>query len=150
MIYNVAEVDYSQMEKGDVLSVEHCEAVLGISRKANTSAYNLALMGIVSQVQRDLWHAGRRYTVATHHGQVKVLTDPEASEYNDKHFESGLSKSRRASGRMRMVDVGKLDSEQRQHHDRNLVKHSHILSAIRKARKDLELPPYNRNTPTLG
>lgn len=149
MIFGSTEIDYGTLEKGDVLSVQHCESVIGVSRELNPQAYSLSLMGLVEQVERDLHAEYKRYTVATRKGQIVVLTDAEASEYNDHGFESGLKKSRRAHFRMQQVDVTNLDKGQKAGHDANLVKQAVVLSAARDARKKLTPAAAKRSTPKL-
>ena len=150
MIHQATEIKYGTLDKGDVLSVEHCEAVMGIDRKTNPSGYTLALMGLVAQVQREIAQEGKRYTVATRKGQVVVLTDPEAAEYQDHRFESGQKTSRRAHFYNQCVDVNNLDQDQRSKHDYNLIKQAAILSAAKGARQALHPIPVKRVTPTLG
>lgn len=150
MIHETTDFDYAELEKGDVLSVGHCEAVLNLSPVHHPKAYPLALMGLVQQVERELQQAGKRYTVATRKGQVVVLTDAEASEYNDHGFECALKKAKRSHFRMQQVNVNNLDQNERARHDNNLVKQAAVLQAVRNARKALHPAPSARTTPTLG
>lgn len=150
MIHETTDIDYTTLEKGDVLSVEHCEAVTGVSRDENPNLYGLAVLGLVTQIERELHAAYKRYTVATRKGQIVVMTDPEASEYNDHGFEVGLKKARRAHFRMQQVDVNNLGDDQRATHDAGLIKQAAILSAVRSTRAALHPAPSPRTTPTLG
>jgi RNA-binding protein YlmH len=143
------ETDYTTLQKGDVLSTEHVEQATGVGADDH-KRFPFALMSIADQVRRDLTSVGKHFTVATRKQQVVILTDPEASEYNDRAFDASLSRAKRRNFDMQQVNVTKLDDRQRKHHERACYEQSMILQAVAAKRAELRLNPSERTTPTLG
>jgi len=141
-------IDVETLQKGDVISIERLEVIIGRPRGA--PGFGLEVLKIREMIARQLEVIGRPMTIRQLHGQLVLCDDETASVYNPREVEAGWRKSARAHRRNLAVDVSQLDQERRAQHDRTLVTHSRIFQAMRSARVDPELQPATRNTPPQG
>jgi hypothetical protein len=144
-IINIEEWTF---EKGQYLQPEWCEAQIGLKR--DNLKYSLALMALGKKIEKWLWKNGQRWTVATEDFGIKVLSDADASVYNNSrllhHFGGMLDRHDHAIN----VDVTQLEEDARAKHDRQLSVNGAMLSAAITARKTaLKCLPHVRTTPTI-
>jgi hypothetical protein len=140
-------IDFDAVQKGDKFTPEQIETILGISQ--DSERFQLAVLAFVERIRDELDSRGKPATVAIVKKCVTILTDQEASIYNATEFDRGLRKSGRAHRRAVQVDVGLLDHDDRQRHERNLTTQAAILTGIKTARK-LAISSHKRTTPGIG
>lgn len=138
-------IETAQLRKGDVIGVAEIERAFGV--KNGTDRYNLALLRIGAYVTQRFVDRGEVVTVICDRGTLRILTDPEASEYNAERFWAQVRGAGRAHVRQLGVDRSRLDEHERTVHDRSLVTQGAVLSAIGKAQRELEVGPTARVTP---
>jgi len=142
-------IDVSGLTAGDVIEQPQCEQVIGFARNENKYEYQFALMQLVDYVMKLLWKDGRKLTVVSDGGSVKVLTHQEASEYNAARFEGANAKMRRCHQRLLAVDCGSFDVDALHYHNQSIIKTSSILSAIKSTRATIRVEPYKSNEPKM-
>jgi hypothetical protein len=74
---------------------------------------------------------GRELTVRIVKGDLLILDDREAADYNPKRYAQGLRIARRAHRRLMAVDVSKLTPQEREQHTRAVCRQASALSSLR-------------------
>jgi len=141
-------IDYETLCKGDILSVEQIEKITGISPKQENK-FNLARLQLINQIDCELQRLGIQYTVAQVKGSIKILTDEEASEYNDKGRQSALVKLYKHHTKLSSVDTSEFDDKTKKNHERRIYLSSKFIQACNNVRKEIKAAPYKRNTPLM-
>lgn len=140
-------LDFDTLEKGTVIPREKVEEIMGV--KFTSPRYQFKLMALVDMIQRGLKKRGLLWTVVIRGDQVRILTDAEAVEHNQKQTERGRRKMTRAFVRNRAVDVSQLSEEQKQTHERQLLNQGRMLQAMRVALRAIKSEAHQRQTPGL-
>ncbi len=140
-------IDYDTLNKGDSITRERLERITG--KAAGTKDYQLKLLAIQSQIERELHQRNRHWTVKIQKDEIRILTDSEASTYNH-----ALQVQARCAMEKRFllnsaVDIAALDDEQRKQHERTMEIDGKYLMAMQTVRKQLRLTSHKRRTPTL-
>ncbi len=142
-------VDTKHIKPGDTITQGECEAVIGFQEESAQKDFQFAMLqlcGVVAKQLKD--EHGRELTVRIINNTLQVLTDAESALYNPKRFDAGLRLARRAHRRLMAVNVGKLDSADRQLYAKNVSHQAFKLSMLRK-RAEVELKPAERTTPVM-
>ena len=140
-------VDVDALCKGDVITIERLENILGMKR--HDPRWWRSVLGVKTNIERQLRRGGRVLTLRQRQGDLVVCDDNEASSYNPREIEAGIRRSARAHERNLHVDVGNLDDARRVAHERNLVVYGRMLYAAKSARRDLKPTETVRDTPTM-
>jgi hypothetical protein len=135
------------LQKGDYISSTTVERITG--EVYGTTAYQLALMGLQQSIEHALIRLGRRMTLKSENGGIRLLTDPEAAEYNAHQGELARHKLSRAFHRNQAVNDGNLDFDERTTHYRTLEIQGKYIQAMRRVRRELKVEPVRRLTPTV-
>lgn len=132
-------IDYDAAKKGDYLDPDFVEAIVEVSRK--DCRYSLRATNLAQQIERELWERGKQYTVCIRDHGIAILTDVEASAYNQDRWEyhqRGLGRSHR---KMAAVDIALIPEDVRKKHDRHLVLQGATLAAIAATRREIQPLP---------
>jgi predicted small secreted protein len=132
--------DFDALQKGDLIDAIHIEKVLRLSR--GTPAYQLKLMGLKDEVERELMQRGRPVTVKIEKQSLRILTDAEATEYNEARFNHQLRGAKRSFHRQMNVDVSQLTEDQKASHERRVLWQGGIMTAIVNEKKRLMAEPH--------
>ncbi|RLA16357.1 MAG: hypothetical protein DRQ56_10695, partial [Gammaproteobacteria bacterium] len=111
-------VDPDNIEKGMVIAKDEIERITG--EKAGTDAYRLKVLGLKEKIEDMMRDAGRPMRLCSDHDSLVILKDNEASEYNERRFESLKRGVLRAIRSQLEVDTGNLTVEQSSRHTRRL------------------------------
>jgi len=141
-------IDYESLTKGTVISIREIENITGISSE-EIKKFELARLQLRNQIDRELRNIGIEFTVAQVKGNIKVLTDEEASDYNNRKRQAALGQLCNAHAKITSVDASCFDPELKKKHERRVFLSSKFLQAFQNVRKELHLQPYKRNTPKL-
>lgn len=141
-------IDTSTLQKGSVVTAETIASAFGV--RIGTEAFQLASMRCGSYITMRLAERDLFVTVAQRKHDLVVLTDDEASSYNAKRFGASFRAAARASRRMSAVDRSQLDPKRIESHDRTLEVQGRMLSAARRARREVTPLPRERQTPALA
>ena len=137
-------IDYMALQKGDVIGIEELEKIT--HKQVGTDAYDLAVMGIRKRIldeREDL-------TVVHDHDTLRILTDPEASTYNDTRFKRSIRVMCESNNRLIQVDTSQFNKELSDKHLRRIELNSRTYQAAMLGRRGkLTLPPVTRKTPGL-
>ena len=132
-------LDFDAIEKGSVIEESQCRKII---KHSSETEYQLGLLKLKSLIEDRLQDRGVVVTIKCHKGALVILTDSEASEYNEERQKHSLKAFAVSHRRLIGVDTARLNSEQKMNHERRLVQGGLFLSAINDTRKKiLELPP---------
>ena len=140
-------VDYDALKKGDVIPAARIEQIVGVTRASPNYAFRM--LRLKGQIERELADRGKVWTIASANGDLRVLTDAEASTYNFTEAAHARSKERRCFARQAAVEVDKLPADERPEHERRLYIQSRFIQAAAAVREELKLEPARRAVPGL-
>lgn len=143
------DVDVSQVEPGTTIERSVCEQIVGVKRDEDAYAYQFLLMQLGDFIEKSLWKIGKQYTVRTTGGAVQILTNEEASKYNDSRFDLAIAKLRRCNKRLIAVDLSKLTPVARQDHATAAIRQSRILGMIKTVSRNVEPEPHVDKRPPI-
>lgn len=130
--------DFSDLSKGDVILTSRIESVLGVSRDApNYWTEELRYKSMVYAWFEQI--KGVTVTLKQCAAGLTILTDAQASSYNQKRFKNGMKDLRRINKRMVGVDTSRLTAEQAKAHDRDMAWQAKRLRALEDADKRAKL-----------
>lgn len=140
---------YDNLVKGSRLSIEKLERMLGIRQKEKPQDFEWACRRLQSDI-----HDHTELTVVIRADGLEVLTDDQASSYNDRLFQHGLRVMFRRHAKNLEVDVANLAEDRRMTHDRNLNRNGRLLGALqseqRKIRLESQPPKQLKGKPGKG
>jgi hypothetical protein len=143
----VTPIDFDAIQKGDALSPSQLEEITG--KKQGTSAYAFAVMQLSQRIANECASRGKIFTIAIVQQHLRVLTDEEASVYNDKQYRAKWRGMKRNHFNNMAVDASKLSDSQRSKHERNILVQAGLLAAGDKERRRLIVQAHQRTTPGL-
>jgi hypothetical protein len=134
-------INFKKLQKGTTIS----QAELLSIYKYTPTAFDLMKFR-----QRIIDETG--FTAKVEKGEIKILTDAEASRYNVCMVNAGIRKIMVAHQRNLRVDVKELTGEQVSDHDRRITYSGALISAMIQSTKNSSetfLQPEQRKTPGL-
>ena len=140
-------LDFDALTKGSIVNVKTIESIVQAPRGCDK--YNLGALKLAQRIEQELAARGLYVTVVSDHGAIRVLTDPEASEYNYKEAIRGFDAMKRRTIKLSTVTVSELNEDQTRQHDRSLVVLGAMIAGAKSARKQAMALPHVRNTPSL-
>jgi hypothetical protein len=140
-------IDYDLLNKGDVIPVNRVEEIVGVKRAAKEYAFRL--LRLKGRIEHELAERGKVWTLSTDHGDLRILTDSEASTYNEVESAHARRKERRCFARQAAVDVSKLSEDERPAHERRVYVQGKYIQAAASVRQSLRLKPVERTVPGL-
>lgn len=140
-------LDFDSLQKGDTITVEQLEEIIGHNRL--TTRYNLGVLNLCERIRRELEDRGKHITTAVIKGALRLLTDEEAAEYTHRQFKVGLRKSARYHQQQLHVVTTNLSEVQRQQHERRIIINSAMLLAANSKRKELTAIEHKRSVPGI-
>ena len=143
-------IDVTTLKKGDVITVEQLEKITGWGRKSD--AFKLRVLALRDRIMRELQDIGRPMVLRGWQGcSLRILTDPEATEYLDNQATSHLRGIGRSCFRLGQVDVRNLDEGQNREHERRILVHGKTLQCALAGRMDaLKSIPHVSDRPALS
>lgn len=127
--------DFHAIYKGDTITPDQCERIIGMSREQKR--YALKLVKLAEILEKGLRRIGRKCTVRCLRDGIRVLTDAEAAEHNDAMVHQHLRGARRSVRRQSDVDTSNLSDGQRKQHEKALIRNGMMLQAARLRRIEL-------------
>ncbi len=147
----IAEIhpfDVTKLEKGDWISPDRCESVVGMRRTDKN--YALRLLAIAQELERQ-WQQIRveQITICSEKDGLRICTDDEAVNVNKDRRLSAVRAMERAQVRQCGVDAAKLSTTKiRGLHEREVVVGAAFLVGGRK-HAQAELQAHQRSTPRM-
>ena len=138
-------VNFDLLEKGSIIPVSVCEQVINCKR--SDRMYSRKLLPLAGAIAGHFKKNDIIVTVITRNDSIVILTDEEASKYNQRRFKVQLKGAKRAHYRTRGVDHSGFSYEDMERHQRDLEQQATVLTAIRLSQKIYELQPTVRNVP---
>ena len=121
-----------KLQPGQSITQAEIESATGQVESTDPQAYALLLLQIRGQLIAHLKRIhGRELTVRIVKGDLHILDDREAADYNPKRYAQGLRIARRAHRRLMAVDVSKLTPQEREQHTRTVCRQASALSSLR-------------------
>lgn len=139
-------LDFDALKKGDTISLAELEDILSI--RSDDPSFPLKRLALQQQIESEMDERGNPVTVATRKGQIVILTDDQAAEYNPHCFRLYQRRMAKAHARTLAVDPGELTDIQRRQHEQNVMVQTRVLAAGQEARQ-LALRAVRRSVPKL-
>lgn len=130
-------LDFDALEKGHVIDSAKLSQITKCER--GTAAYALCTLQVKQEIEKKLAQRDYPVTCKVEKDSIRILTDVEASEYNEIQGEHAVRKAYRALRRQMNVDARNLTEEQQKEHSRRLLHQGMTVSAIRETRRTLRL-----------
>lgn len=139
-------LDIEDLNKGDIIRQEELVAITG--KSLGSQDYCFAILALGEMIMKEKEKLGDPVTVRMCKGNMEILDDETASQYNDRRFVSHLSKMLKTHGRLMQVDISGFDDETKKLHDKRLERNGITLQAALMGRRGkLDLKPYERKIP---
>lgn len=129
-------LDFDTIKKGDTITEPVCREIIGTAK--TEEQYQIGLLGLKQQIERELMQRGIVATIKITRKTIEVLTDAQASEYNEARQNYALKSFVTSHRRMLGVDSSKLTGQQVVEHDRRLTNGATYLTALTEARKTIK------------
>lgn len=126
-------VDTSQLGKGSVLTATEVETALGTKRVHYL--FGIAVMKLSEWIRTRLRDRGLDVVIKQEGGGLRILTDAEAVDYTEGHFNSLKRRLVVTHARALRIDTSNLDDIQRRQLETNVARQGAILLAMRDAEK---------------
>lgn len=126
-------LDYERLQKGSRVPEAEVRRIIG--RVRDDRQFRLEFLKLRARVEKALLERGRPATICEDHGDLVVLTDVQASEYNHRQTGYGLRHAFRSNERLRRVDPNQLTEGQRALHEQRVLTDGRVLIAIARERK---------------
>jgi len=139
-------LDFDSLKKGSIIPPGDVSEA--IEMDVLDKNFALKALALAQQIEVELAARGEAVTVCVRQGAIHVLTDEEASIYNDASFERGIRRLLRAHRRMMSVDTKQLSEGRKQEHSDLSMAQARQILAIKKERKAL-LQPHQDKRPGL-
>jgi len=137
-------IDINSLDLGDTVSIGRCEQILELPYGTIEFAQNQ--MFLCKWIERELWKAGKQFTVAIKASEIKILTHEESSSYASLTYETGKRKVRLSHRRACAVDLNELTTDRREYHLRLINKMGFVISSMRRHVMP-DVTPVERTTP---
>jgi hypothetical protein len=139
-----------KLQPGQSITQAEIEAATGQHESTDPQAFALLLLRLRGDLITHLKRIhGRELTVRIIKGDLLILDDRQAADYNPKRYAQGLRIARRAHRRLMAVDVSKLTPEEREAHTKVVCKQASALSAIRTKPEAVAAHPQRPATPKI-
>lgn len=123
---------FHTLEKGDALSQETIEEILGFKYKDSPDTYGLELMHIRTKAEKVLAKRGLVVTATTEQKGLQICTDSEAVAVNISRNKSGEKKIKVANYRASHIDKSKIDDDEARELERLKLRQGAVISAMPK------------------
>jgi hypothetical protein len=144
----LSPINIDTLTKGDYISVVHLQEITG--EIEGTDEYAFAIMAFKQELEAELQkRLGKKLTIKCENGGLRILTDPEAAEYNARQIEQSKRRIYRAHDRNMDVDEANLSPQERAVHYRRLELGSKYVQALKKVSRQVGVEPHKRNSPGL-
>jgi hypothetical protein len=140
-------LDFEALKKGDRILVDEMEVITG--HKRDSLKFARDVQSLCAKVERELARRGYPVTCRMLDLGLAVLTDKEASEYNDHRFRDGLGLAVKSHGKANAVDQRNLDDGDKKRHDRRLEIQGRYMQAVVKTSQAIRVEGVKRSTPGL-
>ena len=121
-----------KLQPGQSITQAEIESATGQMESTDPQAFALLLLRVRGDLITHLKRQhGRELTVRIVKGDLHILDDREAADYNPKRYAQGLRIARRAHRRLMAVDVSKLTPQEREQHTRTVCRQASALSSLR-------------------
>lgn len=128
--------DVDAVTKGSVvMSAEQIDEYANATRESNKR--RLALLRLAAMLRRGLQARGHvGWTICEKDQALVVLSDAEATIYNQKRTDDAVRVIAESTHRLVHVDESALTAEQSEEHQRRLMRNSYLLNGLRAAKKE--------------
>jgi len=141
-------LNFENLKKGDVITEDQLVEILK-EPKESVKFWSKKL-ALRMEIMDRLAEMGNPVTVKETKGDLVILTDLEASTYNNRMFTNTVRQLVRTHNRSCQVDDSDFGEDERKRHRRMIeINGRTIQGALLGRRGKLQLPPYERTTPGL-
>ncbi len=123
-------LDIARLNKGDVISADECEEIIGESREGKN--YGLRLVNLCDTIMRMAEDDGRALPCRIAQDAIEIMDDETAAKYYASQFINGVRQCARAHRRQtRYVDRAQLCAESQSKYDRSVALQAMVQSSTR-------------------
>jgi len=141
-------INLHKLEKGDVITTGQIELITNSDRN-KTKDFGLKVLAVKVLIDLLSSNIGNEFTFKIHRNTIRVLTDSEANDCNDKRFKLGLRQANRSHYKLSCVDQNNLTENENKTYTRRLYVTDKITEMLKEKCIELEYPIYARKTPGL-
>lgn len=138
-------IDIDSLQKGDKFSPVELVKITG--KQPGTDEYDFAVMNFKAWIEREMDLLDRPVTVRISRGWLCVLTDNEASQYNDKMVKLSVRMMRKRHRKNMQVDCRNLTNDEMKDHERRVLTSGSYIAAIHGVGKKVKAIANKRSTP---
>ena len=142
-------VSVEPMVKGDSVSIAEMEVLFGLARA--DIRYPFRVLSLKGYVERELERLERDWTVAQVKGDLRILTDSEATTYHDKGVSRSIGGIYHHHIGLNNVDGRNITEVEKKFLDRAIHRAASAITALITAKVMMPTPrPHVRNLPTIN
>lgn len=140
--------DLDTLSLGSVITAADVERITGISQ--SLMEFGLARLNLINKI-RDHLEAKLETDVAViqHEGNIKVLTERERGLYEQRNAADAIKALNRTVRRMLTVDTKEMSDEEREEHERQIMRRTMQMQAAREADATFRKQLRERATPRM-
>lgn len=139
-MFNKFPIDFEELSKGDLLSLEELEQITG--KKHGTNEFSFQLLSLQQKISD-----ATGFTVKIKDGQeLHILTDEEATKHNHNEFQRHKRGMFRRHNLMLAVDIAQLSESSKTAHERKLLRQGQLLQAMANSHKQKQIEVETRST----
>jgi hypothetical protein len=132
-------IKVSACKQGQRISVDDLEKILRCLR--TTAKFVDERLFFHQELEDHLWAMDRQWVVCIENHEVAILTDMEASKYEERQARLATAKLKRVHREMKAVKRNNLTAQRRREHDRELFYQGLELQSLKAARRATPPPP---------
>lgn len=133
-------IDPDRLHKGQVITIEELETLVGFARTLERFRLGVVVIQNYINTRTEMTAVFRR-------DGLHILTDSQASGYNDRRFHIGLDHVYNRHQKSAQVDMSNLSPPEAQEHVRNLAKQARIVAGVTAIRRQIVLDAHRRTLP---
>jgi hypothetical protein len=131
--YNPIVYDYSKLIQGSVISFEEIEKAVGVS--PTDQRWPFALMKFKDFVEKSLHNQGKFWFLRQSSYTLRVMTDVEASNYQEKGMHIGIRKVMNTCERARLISTVRMSPQENIEHVNRLSKMAMVHASLKETVK---------------
>lgn len=128
-------LDIEKVTKGFVLTVDEVERINRTTR--GSKEHGLGLLKLQGWMESELEGRGCCWVIKQESEGLRVLTDAEASTYQEKRRQEDVRSILRGHRKLLHVDANVLTDEERAEHNRRVLVGGYFVQALAHARKQV-------------
>jgi hypothetical protein len=132
-----------RLEKGTTLEPEFLEALFEVPRTDGT--YRLKMLSLIEEIQDESNKAGRPLLCRDDDFGIRIMDDSEALKYKKRAHDLTVRRLYRTNTHLSRIDESKLDDLEKKAHEREIIRQSRVIQAVKSERRRPMPTPYKKS-----